>query len=330
MNAWIDEAFDAIVEVNKSLMKPEHNIKYMILCGGFFRNERLLAKMKAYYGGAPWKIVVSAFGIDQHSNGDPSVVRGLGALAGTLRAKIPEKFGFGIARAEHLVNTAGQPYGVHKDITRAEVRGDSSQRVFRCQFDKKLWAEARWKTLTQVGELARSTDEVMVQIYTTTKAKEDSSPVFADDQHTSLLDGIEPWRSLIEYPIPNIREYEACWEENDEQRLPEDALYQVWARLRFVKQGLNVKVEWDVAPPSYRRSARKLDPFQDLPESELLHLGTRSLHKKTHAAFIQRVDFSDDDAALPSPKPKQAKRKRTDIPFRESSRKLRGRAAGRT
>ncbi|KAK5714293.1 hypothetical protein LTR17_017224 [Elasticomyces elasticus] len=324
----------------------------MILCGGFFRNERLLAKMKAYYGGAPWKIVVSAFGIDQHSNGDLSVVRGLGALAGTLRAKVPEKFGFGIARAEHLVNTAGQPYGVHKDITRAEVRGNSSQRVFKCQFDKRLWAEARWKNLTRVGELARSSDEVVVrtewqvfhfrnddpdvtanlevQVYTTTEAKEDSSPVFADDQHTSLLEGIEPWGSLIEYPVPNIREYEAFWDEDDEEHLPEDARYQVWARLRFVKQGLNVKVEWDLAPPSYRPSANKLGDFQDLPESELLHLGTRSLHKKTHAAFIQRVDSSDDDANLPSPKRKQAKRKRTDIPIRESSRKLRGRAAGRT
>ncbi|KAK5690643.1 hypothetical protein LTR97_012199 [Elasticomyces elasticus] len=157
MNGWIDDAFESMYRLNNDLVAGGHNLKYMMLCGGFFRNRYLVQKMKQLYENDPWKLTVSAFGIDKHCNGDLSVVRGLGALDGTLQEEAPAEFGFGIARAEHLVHENGVPQEPHTDISAADVAGDTSQKVYRSDAGGALWAEYRWKTLVQVASVVTAT-----------------------------------------------------------------------------------------------------------------------------------------------------------------------------
>ncbi|KAK4896493.1 hypothetical protein LTR27_005709 [Elasticomyces elasticus] len=256
MNGWIEDAFESMYRLNNDLVAGGHNLKYMMLCGGCFRNRHLVKKMKELYENEPWNLTVSAFGIDKHCNGDLSVVRGLGALDGTLQEKAPAEFGFGIARAEHLVHENEVPQDPHADISAADVAGDTSQKVYRSDVDGALWAEYRWKTLVQ-GHIARVTDEITVQsewqafefsriepgtnsvleaqVYWINRQVEDRSPIFASDQHTKLLPGIFPWCSPIEQEIENIQAYETFWPEGA-ARTPANKGHLVWARVLLTKQ----------------------------------------------------------------------------------------------
>ncbi|KAK5690644.1 hypothetical protein LTR97_012200 [Elasticomyces elasticus] len=169
---------------------------------------------------------------------------------------------------------------------------------------------------------------IEAQVYWINRQLEDSSPIFADDQHTKLLPGIFPWCSPIEQEIENIQAYEAFWPEGA-ARTPANKGHLVWGRVRLTKQHMNVKVAWDIAPPRYRPYNNKNKVFQAPPESSLVHLGTRSLHRATHTAFIQRVGAasvpraateespSDSDDSPPPPKRRQTR-------SATASRRLRG------
>ncbi|KAK5711436.1 hypothetical protein LTR15_012509 [Elasticomyces elasticus] len=233
-------------------------------------------------------------------------------------------------RLDHVIRNSFESFkgsGWAEESRKIHVKPSTLEVEIEREEHMDAWIEEAFKGMVEInsrlvqsghnikGRLARVTDQVVVctvwqvfhfdnpdadinpvleaQVYSINQVTQDSSPVFADDQHTTLLPWIEVWGSPIEYEVTGIREYEAFWDRGDDRHLPEDAGYQIYARLCFAMQGLTVKVFWDVAPPSFRPYANKQKTFRAPKEADLLHLGSRSLHKQSHTAFIQRVGSPD-------------------------------------
>ncbi|KAK5675252.1 hypothetical protein LTS10_012013 [Elasticomyces elasticus] len=272
---WIEKAFQGIRIVIRDLVGQNHNIKYMILCGGFFRNYILAGMMKTHYTADPWNLVILDASIDEQGAGDLSVVNGLGAIQGVLHAAAPVNFGYGIAMDEILVkNGKGIPCGKHQDITVKNVEDNDCQKVFRSDVDGELWAADRYYPLVRVGDLAKATDirkyDSVWQQYTCLPSRNDKSPfiraqfywtdrqiptssrIYTDDQHTQLREGVALWGPPVDHRLTrDISEYEHTYL-HGKTKTKANLVHRVWANAQLVVSNMNVEVVWRVALPSYR------------------------------------------------------------------------------
>ncbi|EME83776.1 uncharacterized protein MYCFIDRAFT_172851 [Pseudocercospora fijiensis CIRAD86] len=286
--AEMRQFFEPVVKKNVDLVSAllkDSEVKFILVAGGFSKSRYLMEALENAFGKDKVKDVAPSVALAPHP-----VARGVALrYQDVIDISVPPTDCFGISQDEHF-DDLRHPDGLYEKGDQILSRrgnipareGDINKRiVMRGKYDDELWVEERWVTLMKPGETgpvdsavwqwdfieeAHKDQPLKCQIYWTKTRIKDGSHIQQWGGEAGMRRDVMHWGPPLIVKAPDWHAHGFRLTTTKKKQGKNFEGFHIFWRLKMAREGGNVSLLWELAPPLEGM------PAHDYPSEQTIHL----------------------------------------------------------